>query len=573
MLHKLEFYISYISEGTLKEKKFTSSFENEDLSLNIEKSKENTLSKLTVCINPKKTLELKEIYGDLAFEFQNKDKVFANGYQSWTDSREFSLNERIKGISPFALPIAKKFKLESYGDYKFHKYSRKKGDFHSYTYSYIRRENIYHLFASLTEKSGFTVIETSASKRKVKISKDSPGHIINDKYTPFEIIYIKGSEEKVFNEYFQSSGIEKPRIEKVVGWTSWYNYYENITEEKILKNLDNFGKEKKKIDIFQIDDGYQEAVGDWLKVDREKFPNGMKYIAEKIHSKGFKAGIWLSPFICEKNSSIYENHKDWLVKNEKGKPLCAGSNWSNFYSLDIYNKEVQDYLNEVFTTILQDWKYDMVKLDFLYAACIIPRKDKTRGEIMTYGVDLLRDMVRDKLILGCGVPLGPAFGKFDYCRIGCDVGLDWDDKFYMKFLHRERISTLNSLTNTISRRHLNGRAFINDPDVFLLRDESINLSKVQKKTLAVVNSIFGGLLFTSDDISNYNERHKRMLNQIINSKNIIINKLEIPSDNIYKVNYLDNSKKKIAYINLNSKPYKIDNLYLKPYESKILQEV
>ncbi len=573
MLHNLEFHISYVSDGEVRKKTFLESFENKDLKIIVEKKREDNLTSLKMDIYPKKNIEFKKIYGDLIFDFQDKDKIYANGYQSWTDSREFSIKEKMKGISKLALPVAKKFNLKSYGDYNFQKYSRKKGDFHSYTYSYIRRENTYHLFASLTEESGFTVIETSSSNKRVRISKDSSGLNIKDQYTPFQLIYTAGSEEKVFNKYFQTAGIEKPQGEKITGWTSWYNYYENITEEKILKNLDNFGKENKKIDVFQIDDGYQENVGDWLNVDKKKFPNGMKYIAKKIHKKGFKAGIWLSPFVCEKNSNLYKNHKDWLVKNKDGNPLWAGSNWSNFYSLDIYNIEVQNYLKKVFKTILEDWGYDMVKLDFLYAACIVPRKDKTRGEIMTYGVDMLREMVKDKLILGCGVPLGPAFGKFDYCRIGCDAGLDWDDKFYMKLLHRERISTFNSLRNTVSRRHLNGRAFINDPDVFLLREENIQLSKIQKKTLAVVNSILGGLLFTSDDISKYNKNQKKIFDQVLNSKNIKIIKLEIPSDNTYKVNYLDNSKKKIAYINLNSKPYTIDSLYLKPYESKVLQEV
>ncbi len=30
-----------------------------------------------------------------------------------------------------------------------------------------------------------------------------------------------------------------------------------------------------------------------------------------------------------------------------------------------------------------------------------------------------------KIILGCGVPLMPAFGKVDFCRIGADVDLEW----------------------------------------------------------------------------------------------------------------------------------------------------
>lgn len=69
---------------------------------------------------------------------------------------------------------------------------------------------------------------------------------------------------------------------------------------------------------------------------------------------------------------------------------------------------------------------------------------------------LLRQWCGDKLILGCGVPLMPCFGVVDYCRIGCDVSLSWDDKWFMRLLHRERISTRQSIDNTVFRRQLNG---------------------------------------------------------------------------------------------------------------------
>ena len=41
-------------------------------------------------------------------------------------------------------------------------------------------------------------------------------------------------------------------------------------------------------------------------------------------------------------------------------------------------------------------------------------------------MELLRTWCGQKQILGCGVPVMPAFGLVDYCRVSCDVGLDWD---------------------------------------------------------------------------------------------------------------------------------------------------
>ena len=91
---------------------------------------------------------------------------------------------------------------------------------------------------------------------------------------------------------------------------------------------------------------------------------------------------------------------------------------------------------------------------------------------MCDAMDLIRELCGDKLILGCGVPLAPAFGKVDFCRIGADMALSWGKKPFS----REDVSTKHALLNTIFRRELDGRAFLNDPDVFLLRDNNIKMS-------------------------------------------------------------------------------------------------
>lgn len=124
---------------------------------------------------------------------------------------------------------------------------------------------------------------------------------------------------------------------------------------------------------------------------------------------------------------------------------------------------------------------------------------------MCDAMEFLRSLAGKKQILGCGVPLGPSFGLVDYCRIGSDVALRWEDPLLAWGKYRERVSTINSLASTVGRRHLNGKAFLNDPDVFLLRSENCRLEEKEKYTLFVLNNVLGGLLFTSDNIQNYSE--------------------------------------------------------------------
>jgi alpha-galactosidase len=283
-------------------------------------------------------------------------------------------------------------------------------------------------------------------------------------------------------------------------------------------------------------------VGDWLSVNSEKFPNGMKKIADMISEAGQIPGIWLAPFVCEENSKIFKNNKHWLINADDESFVKGGSNWSGFYALDINNPEVREYIRFVIETIVNEWGYKLLKLDFLYTACIVPRKDKSRGQLMHEAMEFLRDCAGDAMILACGVPLASAFGLADYCRIGCDVSLDWNDKPHMRLMHRERISTRNSILNTVFRRQLNGRAFLNDPDVFLLRKNNNSLTEEQKKCLAEVNALMGSVLFTSDNFFEYETAETKELSKILRIRNAEIISAKLENDVLTLKFSIDNKK-------------------------------
>ena len=438
------------------------------------------------------------------------EQIFMNGYQSWTDSHEHTVLEKEPAISPLASGMVEKYYLDRYGDVNFTMKPKGTGQFHGFTYCYFRDGERYRFLGSLSERAGFTVFYYNGGSQQMTIEKDCLGLRISEEWNAFDLVELSGTEDQVFDLYFEKMNIKKPAGGPMTGYTSWYNHYQNISEQIIMENLEHVHEMGQNFDVFQIDDGYQTYVGDWLEVNRDKFPEGLEPVVDRIHTYGMKAGLWLSPFVCEKNSRCYQEHRDWLVQNENGHPVCGGSNWSTFYALNLELPQVREYLKEVFHQILDVWGFDLVKLDFLYGACMQPTPYKTRGQLMCEAMDFLRELVGDKLILGCGVPLGPAFGKVDYCRIGPDVGLDWDGAPKEKLLHRERVSTKNTIGNTIYRRQLNGRAFWNDPDVYLLRDDNIKLSAKQKALLAQVNGLFGGLLFTSDDVGSYDAEKRKL---------------------------------------------------------------
>ena len=228
-------------------------------------------------------------------------------------------------------------------------------------------------------------------------------------------------------------------------------------------------------------------------------------------------------------------------KGKDGKPYPAGPNWGTFYAIDFYNKEAAAYIKKVFDVVLNEWGYDMVKLDFLYAACVAPMHGKTRGRIMCEAMDFIRECVGDKMILGCGVPLMPAFGKVDFCRIGADVALDWH---FRKHMIREDVSTPNTVCCTIFRRGLNGRAFLNDPDVFMLRDKNMRMSFEKRRLLAKINGMFGDLLFVSDNVSEYGAEQREVFFDTVRKKNVRVLRAGISDGDIMRVDYEEEGEKK-----------------------------
>ena len=435
------------------------------------------------------------------------DGLFFNGYQSWTYSPEWLPAQRMYGTGHLPQQLINNFSLDRYGDAHITGYSFWRGRFHGFSWCWFRKGETYRLFASLDETPGYTVFSYDALRRVLTITRDAEGLKVSGDFRAFDLFTAEGSREEVFAAWFRAMGMEKREIPKLYGYSSWYDRYQDINEEGILATLDGCRGVFESGDLFQIDDGWEPFIGDWLEASAEKFPGGMKRMAGIIHGAGFRAGLWMAPFVAEEKSAVFREHPDWFYKKD-GQPWKCGSNWSGFYALDIDNAEAMAYVERSIRRAVEDWGFDLLKLDFLYGAACFGSETETRAARMRRALEMLREWCGDALILGCGVPLMPAFGLVDYCRIGCDVSLDWDDKLYMHIAHPERVSTRRSMTDTMNRMQLDGWGFGCDPDVLFLRTENLKLKEKQKDLLAKVDALCGSVFLTSDDPGSYTDEQK-----------------------------------------------------------------
>jgi alpha-galactosidase len=509
---------------------------------------------LRITLNPGAALAIEKLYIEGPYRFGAGDRIFCNGYQSWTDSREFGINERMPRMSRLMGLVD----LDRIGDYTIYPYSGKKGKLHAFGLSYIRKpDGLVLLIGSINESTGYTFISHDTSGNTIRLEKDCRGLECAGPYKALEVGVMEGPDDAVFNEYQRLCGTRPVGAKPAAGWTSWYNYFMDINEDILLSNLKAFEKSAVPIDVFQIDGGWYSHLGDWLEEKRDAFPRGMKFIAREIKNRGFKPGLWIGPFVCEKDSRLFRERPDFLLRDGKGRPVptCWHPKWfkgsaecGTMYALDLYSQDFREYMKKVFDTARHEWGYEMLKLDFLYSAAVVPHHNKTRGEIMSDAMEFLRETAGDTILLGCGVPLHAAFGLVDYCRIGSDVSTAWEDAPTKLIHNRERPSTINSLVSTIGRRHLDHRFFLNDPDVFLMRSTNNKMNARQKFTLFFLNNLFGSLVFTSDDISEYSADEMRAYRSMFPLKEKRVGSVQ-ETNGLYRVRFEISDYTYLAFCN------------------------
>ncbi len=106
------------------------------------------------------------------------------------------------------------------------------------------------------------------------------------------------SEKNASGEPETTSDIESLALTPPMGWNSWNSTGTNISDAVIREVADmmvSSGLKDVGYTYIVIDDywhGGRDSVSGMLYADPEKFPNGIKALADYVHSKGLKFGIY-----------------------------------------------------------------------------------------------------------------------------------------------------------------------------------------------------------------------------------------------------------------------------------------
>ena len=152
------------------------------------------------------------------------------------------------------------------------------------------------------------------------------------------------------------------QMDRPIAINNWEATYFDFTEEKIMKLAATAASVG--IELFVLDDGWfgrrtndTRGLGDWT-VNRSKLPDGLSGYADKIHSLGMKAGIWVEPEMISIDSALYENHPEWVIRI----PGRTPSPGRHQYILDMSREDVIDYLFDSLSKVFSK-NVDYVKWD------------------------------------------------------------------------------------------------------------------------------------------------------------------------------------------------------------------
>lgn len=305
----------------------------------------------------------------------------------------------------------------------------------------------------------------------------------------------------------KNSTFKKPPV----GWMTWYAVKFNASEKTVLENTKWMAENLKKYgaDAVWVDwewyhkdlKGVRDDGVDSFHPDKEKYPNGLRYVSDEIRKYGFVPCLWVG-FVNDpaENEYIKENPEIVLLHKQE---------WCGQYFFDFsHPKFLNEFLPKALSQV-DEWGYDAVKFDTL--PLTIEKHEKYHANM--YNPDLsTRDAFRgvikktrevlgyDRYMMSCCGWMDEdilwACDMFDGARVGGDI-FNWKE-----FIEQGigRTARFYPLHNTV---------FYNDPDNVVIREEFNNIEQAKSRVAFV--SLLGLPVTLGDNLPELPEERVELL--------------------------------------------------------------
>lgn len=152
----------------------------------------------------------------------------------------------------------------------------------------------------------------------------------------------------------------KERPVLINNWEATYFDFDDAKIRGIVDEAQALG-----IEMFVLDDGWfgerkddHRSLGDWYEFEG-KLEQGLEGIAQYVHDKGMKFGLWFEPEMISKDSDLHRAHPDWVL-SVPGRPRSLSRQQ---HVLDFSRADVRDHIYQQMTAILDRVPIDYIKWD------------------------------------------------------------------------------------------------------------------------------------------------------------------------------------------------------------------
>ncbi len=144
---------------------------------------------------------------------------------------------------------------------------------------------------------------------------------------------------------------------------NWEATYFDFDEEKVLEIARK--AKSQGIELFVLDDGWfgkrtsdNAGLGDWF-ANRDRLPDGIVGLADKIEALGMKFGLWFEPEMINMDSDLFRAHPDWAIQVPRRRMTYS----RNQYVLDFSRIEVVENIFDQMSKLLYNAKISYIKWD------------------------------------------------------------------------------------------------------------------------------------------------------------------------------------------------------------------
>ena len=142
--------------------------------------------------------------------------------------------------------------------------------------------------------------------------------------------------------------------------------YECLTEDYAIALVNRYRMFNILPEVFWLDAGWYEGcgfnrekgtwwenVGNWT-ADKERFPRGLRPVADAVHATGAKFMVWFEPERVRPGTQIAREHPGWILKRPG----------SDNYLLNLGNKDALRWLTDYITDFIKKEGIDYYRQDF-----------------------------------------------------------------------------------------------------------------------------------------------------------------------------------------------------------------